>query len=117
MSSERYIQIPKVLAVLAYNGDYHHIDRLGYSHSKPLVLYYLKEALRDFHALKRSPPKDLESVPEEIKQMISQVDAHYLDVEIEQIEKISGTRELREAVSLICAKALALSSKFVGERT
>jgi len=113
MSGDRYIQIPNVLAALAYNGDYHHVDRLGYSHSKPLVLYYIKEALRDFHALKRSPPQDM---PEEVKQMINRVDAHYLDLEIEQIERISGTRELREAISLICAKALALSSKFIGER-
>ncbi|GBC69903.1 hypothetical protein HRbin01_01608 [archaeon HR01] len=104
-------QIPQVLAVLSYEGDYHYVDRLGYSHSKDLALYYLREAMRAFQALKRSPPKDMDS---EVRDMIDKIDANYLDYEIENLKKIESTQELREILSLICAKALAIASKFVG---
>jgi len=110
MSGERYHQISNMLAVLTYKGDYHYIDRLGYSHSKPLILYYLREALRDFHALKRAPPND---IPDEALKLLKEINPDFLDREIEQINSKTETRELREIVSLICAKALAIASKFI----
>ena len=111
MSGEtRYKQIPELLAVLAYDGDYHYIDRIGYSHSKSLALYYLREAVRAFHALKRSPPQDM---PNEAMELLQSIDPKYLEYEIDNVSKIERTRELRETLSLICAKALARASKFI----
>lgn len=102
-----------MLAVLAYEGDYHYIDRLGNSHSKPLALYYLREALRDFNALKRSPPNDM---PSDALGLMSSIDARLLEHEIESIGKLQSTQDLRETISLICAKALAKTSMFIGVR-
>ncbi|MDJ0270746.1 MAG: hypothetical protein NXY59_09455 [Aigarchaeota archaeon] len=110
MNEIRYKQIPQVLAVLAHGGDYHYIDRLGYTHSKPLVMYYLREAIRAFHALKRSPPKEMPNAAAELMQSIN---PNYLEYEVEQINNVEKTKELREAVSLICAKALAIALKFI----
>ncbi len=113
MSAERYIQIPNMLAVLAYDGDYHYIDRLGNAHAKSLALHYLREALRDFIALKRSPPSDM---PDAVKSLMNGVDDSFLEYEVESIRNLQGTQELREILSLICAKALAKTSKFIGRR-
>ena len=113
MSGERYIQIPNMLAVLAYDGDYHYIDRLGNSYAKPLALHYLREALRDFIALKRSPPRDM---PDEVKSLMHSVDDSFLEYEVESIRNLQSTQELREILSLICAKALAKTSKFIVRR-
>ncbi len=109
-SESRYIQIPNLLAILAYDGDYHYIDRIGYSHSKSLALYYLREAVRAFNALKRNPPEDM---PEEVKELLQNIDSNYLEYEIENVNKIEKMKELRETLSLICAKALAAASKFI----
>lgn len=110
MSEEIYVQIPSVLAVLAHDGDYHYIDRLGNSHTKPLALYYLREALRDFNTVKRSPPEDMHS---EAKKLMHEVNENFLEFEIESIRKLKSTQELREVLSLICAKALAKTSRFI----
>ena len=111
MSAEmKYIQIPHVLAVLSYDGDYHYIDRLAYSNSKALALYYLREAVRSFNALKRSPPKD---IPSEVKELMNNIDSRYLEIEVENMHRIEKTQELREILSLICTKALATASKFI----
>ncbi|MEM0382122.1 MAG: hypothetical protein QXJ29_07290 [Nitrososphaerota archaeon] len=110
MSEEKYIQIPKMLAVLAHDGDYHYIDRLGNSHARPLALYYLREALRDFNALKRSPPDDMHG---DAKKLMHEVNDAFLEVEIENIKNLQSTQELREVLSLICAKALAKTSRFI----
>lgn len=109
-SVEYYNQIPTMLAALAYDGDYHYIDRLGNCHSKPLALYYLREALRDFNALKRSPPNDM---PNEVRNMMYGLDYDYLEREIGKIGNVGDIQELREILSLICAKALAKTSRFI----
>ncbi|MEM0488568.1 MAG: hypothetical protein QW707_05120, partial [Candidatus Bathyarchaeia archaeon] len=110
MSGERYIQIPNMLAVLAYDGDYHYIDRLGNSHAKSLALHYLREALRDFISLKRSPPSDMPNV---VKSLMHSIDDNFLEYEVESIRNLQSTQQLREILSLICAKALAKTSKFI----
>ncbi len=110
MPESRFIQIPYMLAVLAHDGDYSYIDRVANSQSKPLVLYYLREALRDFNALKRSPPDDMS---EEAREILRNVNPEYLDYEVDQIRSIESAKQLREVVSYICAKALAKASKFV----
>ncbi len=110
MPESKFIQIPDMLAVLAHDGDYNYIDRIANSQSKPLVLYYLREALRDFNALRRSPPGDMK---EEAREILWKINSEYLDYEVDQIRSIESERQLREVTSYICAKALARASKFV----
>lgn len=107
---ERFESIPKLLSVLAHDGNYSYIDRLGYTHAKGLTIYCLKEALRAFHALKRSPPSEM---PDEAKRLLMDLSHEEIDREIMALEKISDTVMLREKVSLICARALALSVGYV----
>jgi len=106
----RFIQIPDVLAVLAHDGDYNYIDRVANSQSKSLVLHYLREALRDFNALKRNPPEDMD---EEAKELLYRINPDYLEHELDRIRTSDDAKRLREVVSYICAKALARASKFV----
>ena len=110
----RFEQIPSLLAVLTVAGGYEHVDRLAYSNSKGLALYYLHEATRAFHALKRSPG----NLPEEVKKLIEEINPNYLDFEIKTIqEKGDDTGKLREMLSYICARALAKSSKYIEVRS
>ncbi len=110
MPESKFIQIPDMLAVLAHDGDYNYIDRVANSQSKPLVLYYLREALRDFNALKRSPPGDMKK---EAKELLDSINPDYLEYELEQIRSSESAKHLREMISYICAKALAKATKFV----
>ncbi|MEM2041202.1 MAG: hypothetical protein QXI52_04775 [Nitrososphaerota archaeon] len=111
ISRERFDQIPNLLAILTTAGGYEYVDRLAYSNSKALALFYLREAARAFHALKRSPPAEL---PDEAKTLLDSINPEYLDLEIKIIEeKGDDTRKLREMTSYICARALAKSSKFL----
>ncbi|MGC8933494.1 MAG: hypothetical protein ACP5LQ_09460 [Candidatus Methanodesulfokora sp.] len=50
----RVKSIAELLAVLVTkNKSYTYVDKLGYALSKDLMLYYLREVLRDFHSLKQ----------------------------------------------------------------
>ncbi|MCL7388270.1 MAG: hypothetical protein LZ162_06090 [Thaumarchaeota archaeon] len=110
---EKFEQIPNLLAVLTVAGGYEHVDRLAYSNSKGLALYYLREATRAFHAIKRSPG----NLPEDVKKLIEEVNSDYLDFEIRTIqEKGNDTGKLREMLSYICSRALAKSSKYIKEK-
>ena len=108
--------IAELLAVLvAENKSYTYVDKLGYAPSKDLVLYYLREALRDFHSLKNKPNWDNQYAQAEA----NRIDMETVEKGIQDIEKISGMkqlRELRERVSLITAKALAIASKLIEEK-
>lgn len=109
----RFEQIPRMLAILTINGDYSYIDRLSYSHSKELALFYIREATRALHALKRSPPEEIEK-DKDAKTLLDNIDADSLENEIIQItDRGDDTKSLREMLSLICARALAKSSRFV----
>ncbi len=112
MQEDKFVQIPNVLAVLAHDGDFSFIDRVANSQSKPLVLYYLREALRDFNSLKRSPPQEMS---EEAKELLEGIESDWLERELDRINAIDDSRKLRETVSYICAKALARASGFVKE--
>lgn len=104
--------ISKLLAVLvAENESYTYVDKLGYAPSKDLVLYYLREALRDFHSLKNKPQWDHRKAFEKAKE----IDMESVEREIQRIERISSMKELREAVSLITAKALSIASTLMEE--
>jgi len=112
MQEDRFVQIPNMLAVLAHDGDYSYIDRVANSQSKPLVLHYLREALRDFNSLKRNPPQEMKR---EATELLQEIDHDYLEKELDRIMVIDDARKLREVVSYICAKALARASGFVEE--
>ena len=100
--------IAKLLAVLvAENESYTYVDKLGYAPSKDLVLYYLREALRDFMSLKNNSQWQYSKALEEAEK----INMEFLEREIQNIEKISTMKELREVVSLIAAKALSIASR------
>jgi len=100
--------IAELLAVLvAENESYTYVDKLGYAPSKDLVLYYLREALRDFISLKNKPQWDNPKAFEEA----GKINMESVEREIQSIERISNMKELREAVSLISAKALSIASR------
>ena len=107
---DRFLQIPDMLAVLAHDGDYSYIDRIANSQSKPLVLHYLREALRDFNSLRRNPPREMKS---EAAELLWRINADFLERELDKIRASDDARRLREIVSYICAKALAKASRFV----
>ena len=107
---DRFLQIPDMLAVLAHDGDYSYIDRIANSQSKPLVLHYLREALRDFNSLRRNPPREMKG---EAAELLWRINADFLERELDKIRASDDARRLREIVSYICAKALAKASRFV----
>ena len=107
---DRFLQIPDMLAVLAHDGDYSYIDRIANSQSKPLVLHYLREALRDFNSLKRNPPQEMNR---EAIELLQEINHDYLERELDRIMVIDDARKLREVVSYLCAKALARASGFI----
>ncbi len=101
-----------LLAVLvAENKSYTYVDKLGYAPSKDLVLYYLREALRDFHSLKNKSEWNHRRASEKAKE----IKMESVEREIQRIEKISSMRDLREVVSLITAKALSIASTLMEE--
>jgi len=97
----------RLLAVLMNEqGGYTYVDKLGNSPSKDLAIFYLREALRDYHSiLSRGFGKA--SSDEEAKW----INFVQVENEVNQIENILGTRELREKLSLISAKSLAILAK------
>ena len=100
--------LAKLLAVLvAENGSYSYVDKLSYAPSKDLVLYYLREALRDFHSLKNKTQWANSKALTEA----GEIKMEFVEKDIEDIAKISGMKELREAVSLIAAKALSIACR------
>jgi CRISPR-associated protein Csa5 len=100
--------LAKLLAVLvAENNSYTYVDKLGYAPSKDLVLYYLREALRDFHSLKNKTKWDNTKASDEAEK----IDMKRVEEDLEDVAKISSMKELREVVSLIAAKALSTASR------
>ncbi len=108
-----------MLAVLvAGENEYTYIDKIGYAPSKDLLMFYLKEALRDFHSLVRGRLKN-ERARELLNNFIEKLKSSNIDLNksIDKIyENITDRRSLREISSLISAKALAISAKYVERR-
>jgi len=101
-------QIPNVLAVLiAESRAYTYTDKLGYATTKDLTLFYIKEALRDFHSLLN---QDVWENTRARESALS-IDMSYVNRELERISEASSLIELREIVSLITAKALAKAAE------
>lgn len=104
--------IAKLLAVLvAENGSYTYVDKLAYAPSKDLVFYYLREALRDFHSLRGKTRWENQRAREEA----DKVDMESVEDELQQLDRVERVKELRERVSLITAKALAMASGLMEE--
>jgi len=102
--------IAELLAVLvAENESYTYVDKLAYAPSKDLVFYYLREALRDFHSLKNKPGWEHPEAREEADKL----DMEKVERELQGLEKVEKIKELRERVSLITAKALAIASRLM----
>ncbi|MEM2244126.1 MAG: type I-A CRISPR-associated protein Csa5 [Candidatus Bathyarchaeia archaeon] len=99
-------EVAKVLAALvAENKNYSYIDKLGYAPSKDLALFYLKEALRDLHSMlsREFENKKAEEVAKAINFSI-------VEKALKSISEINERKALREATSMIAAKALAKSA-------
>ena len=104
--------LARLLAVLvAENRSYTYVDKLGYAPSRDLVLYYLREALRDFISLKNKPQWDNTKA----FAAAGEINMGFVEKDIEDLAKIAGLKELREAVSLITAKALSMASTLMAE--
>lgn len=102
-------EVAKLLAtIIGESKNYSYVDKLGYAPSKDLALFYLKEALRDFHSIKGFENKKAEELSRGIRFEI-------VDRALQKISSISDRKELREIVSLIAAKALSKSAELRGE--
>ncbi len=107
--------IAKVLAVLvAEQGSYTYVDKIGYAPSTDLAVFYLKEALRDYHSLLRK--EKLEN--EDVRKLMKEIKGNIRKIEdnIQKIAEIKDRRELRRITSLIASKALITSAKYIKER-
>lgn len=84
---------------------YTYIDKISQALSKDLALYYIREALRDFHTLLS---RGFEN--EGSRKLASEIDFRALEEEIERIRRIDGVAKLREELSAIVAQALSKSA-------
>ena len=106
-------EVSKLLAVLiAEQGSYTYVDKLGYAPSTDLALFYLKEAARDFHSLKARPRFENTAAEEQARK----VNLEYFEKALGEISRIRDRRTLRHVVSLISAKALAISARLIESR-
>ena len=96
--------LSRVLAVvIAENGDYSHVDKLGYVISPDLAVYYLREALRDFSSLLSKTA--WENIGAKIEAERIRMDL--VEKALDAILGLKDPREVRKTVSAIAAKALA----------
>jgi len=107
----RIEQISRLLAVLlAESRNYAYIDRIAYSQSRDLAIFYIREALRDFHSIRNRGWRNEKAAEE-----ASKIRMEFVDRGIEDIGRISGMKELREVISLITARALAIAAPLIKE--
>ncbi len=99
-------ELAKVLAVLiAEQGSYTYVDKLGYSPSRDLAIFYLKEALRDLHSLMNQGVENAKA-----KEMLESINFDSAAKAIDELARIEDRKTLKEKTSLIGAKALAISA-------
>lgn len=100
-------ELAKVLAVLLVEqGSYSYIDKLSQTSSKDLALYYVREALRDYHSL---ASRGFEK--EAAKELARTVNFRELEEEIDKLRGLEGVPQLREEISFITARALAQAGR------
>jgi CRISPR-associated protein Csa5 len=101
--------LARVLAILnVEQGSYTYIDKLSQAVSRDLALYYIREALRDYHSLMN---RGFQS--EEAKKTSEHVIFSELESEIDLIRSIQDPAKLREELSAIAAQALAESGRLL----
>ena len=105
----KFDSLSKILAVLMVEEGPSHVDRIARAPSKDLALTYVQEALRDAHSLV-GLGKDAFKV-KAAYDMLRDVKADFLDKDVLALSSVSTYRELREALALIAARAIALASK------
>jgi len=105
----RISEIAKILAILRVEHEsYTYVDKISQTSSKDLALYYIREALRDYHSLMaRGFPKT--------GQLAKNVSFEGAEREIEKIRGLSGAVELREELSTITAQALAEAARILSQ--
>ncbi|MEM0085962.1 MAG: hypothetical protein QXZ48_07015 [Zestosphaera sp.] len=108
MSTHIY-ELSKVLAaLLVEQGSYSHIDRVSQASSKDLVLYYFREALRDFHSLlSRGFEKNV------VAELSKTINFAELESELSEFSEAKDIIQLREKTSLIAAQALAEAGRLL----
>ncbi len=109
--------LARLLATLVAEGNYTYIDKIGYAPSRDLLMFYIKEAMRDFHSLLRSGAKN-EKARRFVEEVRESIESGKLDID-DSIQKLASDvsgdrRKVREIASLLAAKALAISARFVG---
>jgi len=105
----KFDSLSKILAVLMVEEGPSHVDRIARAPSKDLALTYVQEALRDAHSL-MGLGRDAFKV-KAAYDMLREVKADFLDKDVLALSSVSTYRELREALALIAARAIALASK------
>ncbi len=99
-------ELAKVLAVLIAEQDsYTYVDKLGYSPSRDLAIFYLKEALRDLHSLMNQGVENAKA-----KELLESINFDSAAKAIDELARIEDRKTLKEKTSLIGAKALAISA-------
>ncbi len=105
----KFDSLSKVLAVLMVEEGPSHVDRIARAPSKDLALTYVQEALRDAHSL-----MGLGREAFKVKaayDLLREVKAEFLDKDVVALSSVNTYRELREALALIAARAIAIASK------
>jgi CRISPR-associated protein Csa5 len=97
----------RMLAVLMNEQEsYTYVDKLRNAPSRDLAIFYLGEAMRDYHSI-LSRGFEKESSENEAKRIVFTE----IEKEIDKVKTISDRKEIREIVSLISAKALTILGK------
>jgi CRISPR-associated protein Csa5 len=114
-------KLAQILAALVADGNYTYVDRLANAPSIDLALFYLREAIRDFHSLMRQGPKNAK-----VNELIKRIKEELKDDSSEKLGKAlseiynycdSDPKKVREVMSLIGAKALAISARYISEES
>jgi CRISPR-associated protein Csa5 len=107
MSVRNLRELGKVLGILISEEEsYTYVDKLAYAPSRDLVIFYLREALRDLHSLMKKTQFEYEKTIDELKS----INFDLIENCIQQLSSIQDRRELRELTSFIASTALAYSA-------
>ena len=105
-------EVAKVLSVLiAEKENYTYVDKLGYAPSKDLAIFYIREALRDFHSLIRGGRFDNSKA----KDLAEKINFGKVERCLDELNKIDDKKALREFLAMISAKALSISATIMKE--
>ncbi len=108
--SSRFDNISRILGVLvAERESYSYVDKVGYAPSRDTLLFYLKEAFRDFNSLLSSGFENTTAGSE-----AKRVNLREAERELLEIESINDRRKLREVSSLISSRALLIAARLMG---